>query len=161
MNSQMAERCPAFAWTTAYIAAIAGGDVLLRLAARSTDTTWLGYPATVSLVAVSASAVMLEVLISRGWSCEWIERLRSRVVIYALSFIVGIFVWSGVTVGYHVQTWYRAAVIGLFVAPLLALAATHSTHRFSKALRVVAGLPLMILVLIMATLVFFAITNHL
>ena len=160
MNSDTETRCPLLIWAVAYVGTVAGGDVLLRLAAGRSGTPWLAYPATVSLVAVWVSAVALEVLVSRGWTCDWVERAGSRFGLYALSFIVGIFVWSGVTAERNVPLWYRAVVIGLFVVPLVALATSHSTHRFGKALRLVARVPVVVLLLIIATLLFFAITNH-
>jgi hypothetical protein len=92
--------------------------------------------------------------------CDWVERPRARVALCALSFVAGIFIWSGVTAERNVPLWYRVVVLGLFVAPLLALAATHSTHRFGKALLFVARIPVVVLLMIIATLLFFAITNH-
>ena len=160
IGSDTHPRCPLLIWAVAYVGTVAAGDALLRPAAILTVTPWLAYPATESFVAVCVSAVALEVLIARGWMCDWVERPRARFELCLLSFVVGIFVWSGVTAECSIPLWYRIVVIGLFVVPLLALAATHSTHRSSKALRLVARIPVIVLLMIIATLLFFAITNH-
>jgi hypothetical protein len=68
-------------------------------------------------------------------------------------------IWSGLTTEHGVPLWYRAVVIALFVAPLLGLGATHVTHHLNKSLRLLASVPLIVLLLMLATLVFFAITN--
>jgi hypothetical protein len=160
MSSDTEIRCPLLIWAVVYVGSIAGGDALLRLAADATGAPWLAYPATVSLAAVCVSSSALEILIGCGWMCDSVQRPSGRLAVYALAFMVGIFVWSGMTVGHNVPLWYRAVVIALFILPLLALAAAHSTHRFSKSLRLVARLPVIVLLMIIATLLFFAITNH-
>ena len=160
IGSDTQTRCPLLIWALAYVGTVAGSDALLRLAARATSTPWLAFPATVSFIAVCVSAAALEVLIARAWMCDWVERPRARFALYVLSFVVGIFVWSGVTTERDVPLWYRGVIIGLFVVPLVALTATHSTHRFGKELRLVARIPVIVLFMIIAALLFLAITNH-
>lgn len=159
MRSVNEARCPLFVWAVAYIAGISGADVLSRLAAKRAEEPWLAYPGTVSFAAVCVSVIVLECLIARGWKCEWVEHQRTRFFAYVLSFLVGMVIWSGLTTEHGVPIWYRAVVIALFVAPLVGLAATHATHHLNKALRMLARVPLIVLLLMIATLVFFAITN--
>lgn len=161
MSTNTEVHCPLLIWTLTYVGVIVVGDFVLRAAADSGGKAWLAQPVVVLLAAVSVSATVLEVLLRRGWSCDWIEQLSGRLVVYSLAFVVGIFVLSGVTTRYNVPLWYRAVVIALFIAPLVALAATHSTHRLTRPLRLIACLPVVVLSLIIAALLFFAITNWL
>jgi hypothetical protein len=160
IGSETQPRCPLLIWALTYVGTVAGGDALMRPAARLTTTPWLSYPATESFVAACVSLAALELLIARGWVCEWVERPRARFALSVLSFVVGIFIWSGVTVDRAVPLWYRVVVIGLFVVPLLALAATHSTHRLGRWLSLVARIPVIVLLMILAALLFLAVTNH-
>lgn len=153
--------CPLVWWTATYLSAIAAGDPTLRLIGKRINEPSLGYPGVVSALAVVLAAVVLEVLLLRGWSCEWVSSIvYVRWLMYAFAFVVGLLLWSGTTTSYDVPLAYRAAVIGTVILPLIALVLSHSMTSHwefsesgaSRSLRWLGRGPLILFMMIMLAL---------
>lgn len=119
--------CPLLWWMSIYLGSIVIGDPILRFLAVRFNQPFLDHPGVVSAVAVLFAAAVLEVLLLKGLSCEWVSSIvYLRWLMYGLAFIIGPFIWSGTTTSFHVPIVYRAAMVLIVILPLIAVIVSHS-----------------------------------
>lgn len=161
--------CPLVWWTATYLLCIVVGDQLFRLIAKGINEPSVRSPGVVSAVAVILAAVILEVLLLRGWSCEWVSSIvYVRWLMYACAFVVGLLLWSGTTTSYDVPLAYRVGVIGVVILPLVALVLSHSMTSHwefsesaaSRSLRWLGRVPLILFIMMILALLVLAIVER-
>jgi hypothetical protein len=153
--------CPLLLWAIAFVSTLLVGDPIFRMVGKQTHHAWLGYPGTVSAVAVVAAAAVIETLLRNGWSCEWIpSKLYIRSMVYAIAFVVGLLLWSGLTTSYEVPFWYRAVIVGIVIVPMIALLVSHSMTNHcdlaesseSRSLQWLGRIPLILFITVLVAL---------
>lgn len=155
--------CPFSVWALLYVGGIFVGDILLSRLARAT-LAWIDRPPIVVGIATLMSLIAVERSYAQGHDCDWLPDERvGRLVLYAASFVVGLFVvLPGVSLDRDVAFPFRA-IAGVSLVALVALLFLHlGSHRDSDEssgagshalLRWLSLLPVILLALMVAAIV--------